>query len=72
MTTEEGLNAICECEGYADVEEMLEAVGLDSVVPAVCLDCGYVEGMEPDQDRGWCPECNANTLRGALVLLGVI
>jgi hypothetical protein len=28
--------------------------------------------MEPDQRRGWCDECRANTMKSALILAGVI
>jgi len=49
----------------------------DSVSPAICCnpentDCDYTAEMEPDQDRGWCEECNANTVVSALVLAGLI
>ncbi|MND06157.1 hypothetical protein D3C83_273730 [compost metagenome] len=49
----------------------------DTVCPAICCnparpDCGYTAEMEPDQDRGWCEECGANTMIAALVLDGLI
>lgn len=68
------LQKLAEVEGFDDPMEMLEANVVDSVVPAICMndDCDYSEGMEPDQDRGWCPECNTNTLKSCLILANVI
>jgi len=60
--------------GYDDPSDMLEEVGLDSVVPAICMnpECDYTTDMEPDQSRGWCEVCDTNTVKSALVLMGVI
>jgi hypothetical protein len=46
----------------------------DSVSPAICAnpDCAYTAEMEPDQDRGYCEECRANTMVAAPVLAGLI
>jgi hypothetical protein len=55
----------------------LEWCAFDSVCTAIwCnpanLGCNYSEELEPDQDRGWCDECQANTMKSALILAGVI
>lgn len=72
MTNQQLLDKLAEIEGYEDSMELLEANAVDSVVPAICRDCQYTEGMEPDQTRGWCPECNKNSMVSCMVLAGVI
>jgi hypothetical protein len=47
------------------------------VCPAICCnpdnpECDYTAEMEPDQDRGWCEECERGTLVSGLVLGGLI
>ena len=71
------LRKLAESEGFESVTALIEHACTDSVVPAICCnpavpDCGYSEGMEPDQDRGWCEACGANTMKSCLVLAGVI
>lgn len=66
------LNQLANDYGFEDVNDMLEAAVFDSVVPAICPICGYTTDMEPDQDRGWCEECNKGTVKSCLVLAGVI
>jgi hypothetical protein len=34
--------------------------------------CDYTEEMEPDQDRGVCPECHTGSMKSAMVLAGLI
>jgi hypothetical protein len=52
----------------------MEAAALDSVSPAICMTegCDYTCEMEPDQDRGWCEECQKQSMKSALVIMGVI
>jgi hypothetical protein len=71
------LAKLCEIEGVDDENELFAAAIADSVCPAICCnpaspDCDYTAEMEPDQDRGWCEECGANTMVAALVLGGLI
>ena len=68
------LQCLMEIEGYTNLTELLEATVTDSVCPAICINegCSHVAEMEPDQDRGWCPECRTNSMKAALVLAGVI
>ena len=72
MTTK--LQKLMEVEGYTNITELLAACITDSVCPAICMNegCSYVCEMEPDQDRGWCPECGQNSMKAALVLAGLI
>ena len=72
MTNAQLLEKLAEVEGFDSWEEMLQANAVDSVVPAICKECEYTDGMEPDQDRGWCPECSKNTMVSCMVLAGVI
>jgi hypothetical protein len=67
------LAKLAEIEGM-DEYEMLEEATYDSVAAAICKnpDCDYTTTMEPDQDRGWCEDCQANTVVSCLVLAGII
>ena len=68
------LDTLVASEGYQSLDGLLEACVLDSVCPAICVNngCDHTEEMEPDQDRGWCPECQTNSMKSALVLAGLI
>ena len=71
------LRRLCDLEGYDDANELFAAAMTDSVCPAICCNpndpgCDYTAEMEPDQDRGWCEECQAATMVSALVLADII
>lgn len=69
---------LMDFEGYDDPMDFLEyecmGSGLRVGVPSICMTegCDYTTDMEPDQDRGWCEECQSNTVKSALVLYGII
>jgi len=54
------------------VIEMLKQATFDSISPGICVECGYSTEVEPDNDAGWCEECNKNTVKSACVLAGII
>jgi hypothetical protein len=56
------------------LEEILEEGTFDSVCEGICVtpSCDYTATVEPDQDRGWCPHCEKNTVKSALILAGMI
>ena len=72
------LETLMDIEGYSDTMEFLEeecmGMGMRAGVPAICMNdgCDYATDMEPDQDRGWCDECQDNTMKSALILAGII
>lgn len=68
------LATLVASEGYQSLDGLLEASVLDSVCPAICMNdgCDYTEEMEPDQDRGWCPECQTNSMKSGMVLAGLV
>ena len=71
------LAKLVEYEGFEDEHALFAAAIVDSVCPAICCnpdnpECDYTAEMEPDQDRGWCEVCGANTMVAALVLGGII
>ena len=68
------LKEIAAQEGYEDIMDYLEDEGMDSIITGICMtaDCDYTTGVEPDQDRGWCEECEKGTVQSALVLMGII
>ena len=69
---------LMDLEGYEDPIEFIEKECMGSGwrvgVPSICMneDCDYTTDMEPDQDRGRCPECETNTVKSALVLYGIL
>ena len=65
---------LCEAEGFKDPNDLLLAVGCDSVCPAICITegCDHTTDMEPDQTQGYCEACGGNTLVSALVLGGLL
>jgi len=67
------LDKLAEIEGMS-IEEMLEEGTYDSVARSICINpgCEYTTMMEPDQDRGWCEECNTGSVVSCLVLAGII
>lgn len=56
------------------VEELLESASIGSVVPGICTNdgCDFTTEYEPDQDAGWCEECDTETVASALILAGII
>lgn len=58
--------------GYDSIHEMFETAMFDSTSPAICPICGYTTEYEPDQDKGWCENCEKNTVVSVLVLGGII
>lgn len=68
------LMRLCEIEGYGNAHDLIQAVALDTVSPAICMTegCEYTAEMEPDQHEGYCESCGGNTMVSALVLAGFI
>ena len=68
------LASLVESEGYETLEAMLKEIITDSISPGICMNgrCGYTCEVEPDQDAGWCEECQTNSVKSALVLSGLI
>ncbi len=68
------LGTLAEIEGFAEVQDLLEAASYDSVSPGICTNqsCDYTTEVEPDQRQGHCEECRTGTVQGALVLAGLV
>ena len=71
-TNEELLEILADDYGYPDSMSMLEDAVIDSVVPSICPTCLHTTGMEPDQDKGYCEICEANTVKSCLILADII
>jgi hypothetical protein len=68
------LMRLCEIEGYENADDLIQAVAIDTVCPAICMTegCEYTAEMEHDQTEGYCEACGGNTMMSALVLAGLI
>lgn len=66
------LSALC---GLSDLD-MAEQATNEGTAPSICMNdgCDFFTDMEPDQDQdqGYCENCNTNTVKSILVLLGMI
>jgi hypothetical protein len=72
--TKAKLQKLIEIGGFADDLALYQASLADAVCPAICMneDCSYTEDLEKDQEEGWCPECNTNSMKSCLILAGII
>ena len=66
-----GIKELCEEEGVSEMK-MLEQATSNSVVPAICTNCGAIYEYEPDCIDGFCDECETNSVQSCLVLAGII
>ena len=68
------LDVLVESEDYSDEWEFMEAFALDSIVPGICMNpgCDYTTDVEPDQRRGWCEECETQSVESGISLMGII
>jgi predicted Zn-ribbon and HTH transcriptional regulator len=67
-----GLADLMEAEGYDTLEELARDAIMDVRAPGICTACGYTTEMEPDQQAGYCEECQTNTVKAGLILAGLI
>lgn len=68
------LTKLSEIEGFESPDALIATSVHDSASPGICTrpGCDYSCEVEPDQDRGWCEECRAQTVQSALVLAELI
>ena len=68
------LDELVASEGYATLDDLLEAVVGDSISPGICMNrgCHYTTEVEPDQQHGYCEVCGTQTVKAALILAGII
>ena len=72
VLTEKGhrLVQLCERSGFKNVEELFLASLRDSLCPAICMECGAVAEMEPNERSGHCEKCGQGRVVSGLVLIG--
>lgn len=65
---------LAEIYGYKDTMDLLEEATADSVCPGICMTegCEYTTEVEPDQEAGYCEECQKQTVKSALILGEII
>ena len=63
------LKDLLSIEGIDD-DDMF-SVANDSVQPGICIndDCDYTTQVEPDQEEGYCEECETNTVKSLQCLI---
>jgi hypothetical protein len=72
------LKDLAAIEGYKSVNDMLtqELNPFKSYpgTPGICInpDCNNTYNYEPDQDQGYCYNCESNTVQSCLILAGLI
>ena len=68
------LRTLAKRNGYPSVIELLKVAAVDNICPAICIneDCDYSSDLESDQEKGWCDECQANTMQSFLIIAGLI
>ena len=68
------LKKLMEVEGIENFNALEFELSDYGDCPCICMnkDCNCVEYYEPDQDIGWCPECETNSMKSAFVLMGLI
>jgi hypothetical protein len=56
------------------LDRALEVANREEDFPAICVGCEavYETGFEPDQDAGWCEDCQGNLVKSILILEGLI
>lgn len=60
------LQTLATDEGFEDIHDFAQEVGLASVQPGICQECCTTASrMEPDQREGFCEECQANAVISA-------
>jgi hypothetical protein len=68
------LQKLLELEGFSDDLEFGERYVYESTVPGICMNpnCDAIFEYEPDQNEGWCDECETHTVKSGLILMGII
>ena len=68
------LAELMKVEGFTDSLDFLEHCSMDSVCPGICTrkDCDYTTEVEPDCCDNYCEKCKKQSVKSALVLMGVI
>lgn len=63
---------LAESYGFETIEDLLEEYITDSICPGICSNCDYTTEVEPDCRSGYCESCNTQTVKSAMVLMGII
>lgn len=66
------LMELAHAYGYYSKEDLLRYAITADICPAICVDCGYTDELEPDQGQGFCEQCGQNTMQSTLTLAGLI
>lgn len=68
------LRLVADEMGFAQVSDMLTTAAIDSLSPGICTSChAIVDEIEPDQDDGYCDECDDHgPVKSVLILANLI
>lgn len=70
----EKLKTLIGIYDYDSFDDFARHYITDSIVPGICMNpgCEATYDYEPDQDEGWCEECDTNSVKSAFILAGII
>ena len=65
---------LLEIEDFDSEFDFFTEFANSSLVPGICSneDCDDVYEYEPDQDKGWCSNCQTNTVVSGFILGEII
>jgi len=68
------IKQLMQIEGFENLNDFIEERADDSIVPGICtnVECNYTTEVEPDCREGYCEECKTQSVKSALVLLGIM
>ena len=71
MSDLEAMNRILVAWSLGDASDLVDQYGEEAIVPGACTTdgCDYcTEEVDAEEDAGYCPECEENSVKSCLVL----
>ena len=67
------LDTLLKIEGLTDIE-LAQNATFDGACYGICMNegCDYTEEVEPDQNEGYCEQCETNTVKSGALLMGLL
>lgn len=73
-TLGDAIYILLEAYGESNEEEVIANYIHDSVCPAVCMNegCENTAELEHDCSSGYCDECDTNSMKSLMIVMGII